>query len=229
MKLRPGLLHRTTDFQPAFLGAGVFGASSSGGSLAMPAGTGAGDVMLMLLETNPGEPAALPAGGWAHVANSPFSDAGGILSVFWLRCAGSEPASYTIADAGDHVSGIILAFRRVKNTGNPWNATASGTSPSGGAARTAPGLTTTVSQCLVVNCVGTGAEVSSTTEFSAWTNASLASITEIVDAVSTVGDGTGLGVAYGIKLAAGVVSATAFNVVTTTSASHCITVALEPG
>jgi hypothetical protein len=102
----------------------------------------------------------------------------------------------------------MTAFRQVKTTGNPWNAVATGAAGSSTTAISVPGLTTTVGNTMVVAIASTARDADSTAEFAGWTNASLVSATEGIDAVSSAGNGGGFGMAYGVKTAAGLVSAT---------------------
>lgn len=209
----------------AFVGAGSAVASADALSVSWPGSQSAGDIGLLLLETN--ETDTVSVSGWTELASSPQSNVPNVhkLSVFWKEAAGSD-ANVSIPDPGNHGIAQILVFSGVDTTA-PVNVTV-GTSP--GVSRTSvtcTGVTTTADGCGVVHIVGTGRDANTTAHFDGWANANLASITEISDVTTGTASGGGFGAAWGIKTTAG---ATGDCTVTQAISSiyTAITVALEP-
>jgi hypothetical protein len=98
-----------------------------------------------------------------------------------------------------------------------------------GATMSFPTITTVTDGAMIINGMSPNQDVATTAQLSAWTNASLASITEGHDQTQTNGGGGGVGFAYGIKTSAGAVSATTVTVVATENAQNhsCATIALR--
>ena len=92
---------------------------------------------------------------------------------------------------------------------------------------TLPSVTTDAANCAIVHVAGTGRDTNSTTNFSAWANSHLSSLTEVADDVTSTAGGGGFGAACGILAAAG-----ACGTGTCTQATSIvwtgITVALKP-
>lgn len=202
----------------------------------MPVGTLLNDILLLFVETA-NSPGFTVTGGtetWAEIPDSPQgtgnSTTGAKLSIFWARASQDTPTSPTVSDSGDHQMGRIIAFSGCITSGNPYDVTAPGTtdvSP-GDTTVSIAGDTTTVADCLVIAATGQTGTATDTAEFSAWTNASLSSLTERIDNRNTVGTvGAALGVATGGKAAAGAYSATTATSADT-AARVCISLALKP-
>lgn len=181
------------------------------------------DILLFVVENDSASTVPAAPAGYASVLNSPQTDAGSRLSVFWKRATAAESAP-TIADTGDHQAGAVLLFRGCVNSGNPWDVTAG--SNSNGTSISCPTVTTTGPLRLIVAIASTGLDANSTTEFSAWANANLVSVTEILDGVDSSGNGGGVGAAVGVKVntgATGATTATAAN----SSPHGLLTIALK--
>jgi hypothetical protein len=199
-------------------------------SLSWPAHI-AGDVALLLVEAAGGEVVSLStAAGFVALANSPQATGAGTagtrLHAYWCRADSEAMSDPTIADPGDHAYAIMLTFRGCKATGDPVNVTAGGVKTPATTAASSPTATTTVAKCLVISAIARDDDIA-TAEFSAWTNAGLASIAEISDLGTTSGNGGGIGVAAGILTAAGATGETTATVVSSINAS--LTIALAPG
>lgn len=170
------------------------------------------DYAFLVCETNGGGSVTLSsAEGFAEITNSPQADAGATLhtklAVFSHRASGSSMTGPTIDTPTNHAIAFIVTVRGV-NTTTAIDATAgSDTGGTDSTSVTIPGLTTTVDNCLVLAFCSAGTDTASA-QFSGWTNASLASISEAADEFTTVGGGGGIGVAAGVKSSAGAVSAT---------------------
>ena len=165
------------------------------------ADTLAGDLLIFLTFTSPSGPSAYPS-GWAQLTT-----AGSITRISYKIATSSTDTAYLSSNYYD-LAYMMLTFRGVDTT-SPIDAYATGTSS--GTAFTAPGVTTTVDQAMVVVCAGfnkvAGTDVDN---FSAWTASGLESITEAVDEHRSIyyvpserGDYEGVAAAYGKKLSAG--------------------------
>ncbi len=98
----------------------------------------------------------------------------------------------------------MIAIRGATTSGNPWDVTGSGVDATASTTATIPGATTTVANTLVVVAAAVGLPNSNgTSNFSAWTNSNLSSITKRIDNTRNVGVGGGIGVATGGKATAG--------------------------
>lgn len=190
----------------------------------LPAGVQEDDILILAVETAT-ESVSTPS-GWSIVTESPQTLTGNSskLSVFWKRATTSESAP-TITDPGDHAHTVIFAFSGCKTSGNPWNTTA-GNTYSGSADPTWPAVTTTVDDCYVLN-IGTNYLDGTTAQILNWANASLVSITELVDVATSVGNGGAIFAAGGVKTTAGAVSGTTANAVLHSGFTY-LTIALSP-
>ena len=191
----------------------------------------ANDVALLVVETaNQAVTLSTPA-GFAAVTNSPqgtgtaAGTAATRLTVFWKRATTSAEASAVVADSGDHQDARIITFRGVVASGNPWDVTAGNTATASTSA-SIPGATTTVANTLVV-AITANVTDTTTARYSAWANASLASITERMDSNTTQGNGGGIGIATGVKAAAGAYSATTVTLATSSVKAN-LSIALKP-
>ena len=207
---------------PTFVAAGAVTSNTTAITPALPAGIATNDILLLFLETsNQAISISNQNGGtWTAVTNSPqycgtaAGTTGARLTVFWSRYNGTQGAP-TTSDSGDHQLGRMIAIRGAVSSGNPWDVTAGGTEAVSDTSGSIPGATTTVANTLVVTAIATSLpDLSSTTRFSAWTNANLTSLTERTDNSITAGNGGGLGVATGIRAATGAYGNTAVTLAT---------------
>ncbi len=211
--------------------------STNGASISVPwPAHQANDIGLMLVQTA-NQAITVPA-GWAHVLNSPqgsgtAGNAGSVgLNVLWKRAASNAEANVTVNNPGDHVTGMIITFRGVIESGDPWNVGAGGIEATVDTSVSIPGATTTVPDTLVVAIVGHAIDTTSTTRVGAWANASLAApaIAEIAgsDQTRNPGRGGGFAAASGGKAAAGLYNATTATLANS-SRKGLISLALRPG
>jgi len=194
----------------------------------------ADDVLLLACESENQAIVLGTANGWAEVTNSPQSagtagvDPASRLAVFWKRATDAAPTMPTITDPGNHVTAAVHQFAGCITSGNPWDVTAGGND--GGVDDTSgviPGATTTVIDCLVVAICTSSVNATSTTHFSAWTNADLGSLTERFDSINTVGFGGGHGMATGTKAGIGAYADTTVTL-GGTSFKGAMSIALKP-
>lgn len=214
---------------PAFQAVGTADGGNGSVSPSWPAHQ-ANDVALLFVETTGGEAASLstPA-GFVAVADSPQATGTGTngtrLSVFWARATSASMAAPTVADAGNHVYAVIVTYRGVVETGNPWDATGGGVKATAGTSLSVGGVTTTTPETLVVQAASRDND-SAAAAFSAQANAALAGLAERVDEGSNAGNGGGVAVWDGVKTAAGVTGNTTATVVSSVNAF--LTIALRP-
>lgn len=214
--------------QPVFQATGTANSGIGAVAVAWPAHL-AGDVALLFVESQRDQPVTLstPA-GFAQVSNSPqFTNAGTgtRLTVFWARATSAAMTSPTIAAAGDHVYGVIVTYRRVINTGDPWDVTSGGVKNTASTSVSVTGLTTTVDNTRVVQAVSRDNDAT-TAAFSGLTNATLTGITERSDGGTASGHGGGIGIWEGLDATAGTVNNTTATV--TSSVNAFISIALRP-
>jgi hypothetical protein len=197
---------------PTFQAAGAYVDSVSTISPAWPAHA-IGDVALLLVESANEAVTLSSAQGFVEIPSSPQGTGTGggsaatRLAAFWCRASSTSMAAPTVADAGDHVGGVILTFRGCVATGDPWDVTAGDVEASATTAVVVPSVTTTVPGTLLVAAVANGREVA-LAQFSSWTNANLVSISEIHDAFDQDGNGGGIGAACGVMTSAGATGTT---------------------
>jgi hypothetical protein len=224
----------TTIGPPTFVAAGSITSGTGTITPTLPTGRATNDILLLFVETsNQAVTISNQNGGtWNEVTNSQYcgiaADTTGVrLTVFWSRYNGTQGAP-TVSDSGDHQQARMIAIRGATTTGNPWDVTAGGVEAVTDANGSIPGATTTVGNCLVVTAIATSLpDLTSTTRFSAWTNANLTSITERTDNSVTAGNGGGLGIATGIKATAGAYGNTAVTLATS-AYKGMMSIAIKP-
>ena len=167
---------------------------------ALPASPEPGDLQIMFLETGN---QAITVANWTAATSGSVGDATDVtmLTVYYRRWVSGDAAQVT-SDSGDHQIGQIVGIRGAIRSGNPFEVVGTGTAASS-ATGTATAVTTTGTNRLIINAVGVTTDLTSTANFSAWTNANLSSVTERCDALTTAGSGGGFGVATGGLAAAG--------------------------
>ncbi len=216
---------------PTFVAKGTF--DSGTGAIAPSIPTGYRNNDLLLLVTESANQAITAPTGWTEVgsqasqATGTAATAGGVrLAVFWKIASGLESAP-SVADSGDHTTGIVMAFRGV-DPANPFGS-ATPTSRVDSSATTSMSwqtLTTTTANNLIVMCTGLDADAASTATVGTVTAASLTSITEQHDQTVIAGAGGGVHVATGIKAAAGAIGT--MTATGSTSTTHAyLTIALQ--
>jgi len=202
---------------PSVRAVGTVASSTGAITPGMPAGTLAGDILLLFLGTR--NQAITVSGGtetWTQAADSPVTRGAAVtgvrLTVFWARASQDAPTSPTTSDSGNMQQGRIIAISGCIASGDPTDDTASDTNFG---TISFPGVTTTVADCLVVFAGVTSIpDADSTTEFSSFSFTGLTSITEQIDNTTSQGNGGGLCAASG-----GAPTATTYSGGTCTAAS----------
>lgn len=215
---------------PTFVAKGTFASGIGDVTPGLPAGIAADDLLLLAVES--AKQAASAPSGWTQCPSSPQENSGGSaggsnavrITAFYRIATGSD-TDPTVTDTGDHTTALIVAYRGV-NTSSPFN-TSAGAGYSASTTITAPGVTTTVADCMIVHLIGSDRDSNSTTSMSGWTNAALANVTERHEQTVNAGFGGGIFVVDGEKATAGVVGDTTGTY--TVSEEHAsITLALQP-
>jgi len=192
---------------PTVYNVGAVGSGTGAVVLGLPAGTVAGDILVLFIESE--DVTAVPAmTGWTDVT-SVFVASGTVtrLTVRWKR-AGPSEGGPTVPDPGDHLVARIVGLRGCVPTGTPWIAVGSNTELVSDTSVSIPGATTAFGDCLILAAFSTGTDVASTAHVTGFANASLAAVTERVDNWVIDGLGGGLGVASGEYAIRGTYSAT---------------------
>lgn len=216
---------------PTVRAVGAIDANVGAISPGLPAGTIAGDLLVMFLET---ANEAITVAGWTQLASSSPQGTGTAaatgasrLTVFWKIAVGGDAT--TTSDSGDHQVGRIIGITaNTFNAAAPIDSSAGGVRTPAGTTATVPGPTTTQAQCLVLAASShdldqSGGAFSTAT----WANAALTSIVERINNSSTQGNGGGLAVASGVKATAGAVGNTTVTVLS--SVGGMIALAIAPG
>jgi len=181
----------------------VGAADANTGAIApgLPAGTVAGDILVLFIESDDVEIAVESPAGWIAAGSSPQIE-GSVdgddtrLTVFWKRAGASEIAPLT-SETGDHQIGRIIGVSGCVGSGSPFDVTVGGVDSASSTAVAVPGVTTTAAETLVLAACATGYSADSTSELSGWSNSLLVSVTERIDNATDQGHGGGIGVATG--------------------------------
>ena len=199
-------------------------------SPAIPSGTAAGDILLLVVETNHATVANPDSSVWTELSVSPWSSTAGTnptrISAFWRVAISSTPAP-TVVFSADHVFGVIAGFRGV-DTLNPIHQIATYDAAGNPASYTAPSVTTTVPNTLIVNIATSGRDQTSTALFQTPTNANLDDLQVRYHQGLATGDGGCIWIATGEKATAGSTGTTTGTLAVGGNTQIAITVALSP-
>ncbi len=209
----------------AFRSAGASAANSASGNItpAMPSGFVADDILILLVET--ANQAVTTPDGWTALDLNPINATSTTLRIYWLRATGSEAAP-TITGAADHTIGQILAFSGCVTSGNPFDSDRQSTVLTSASTSVTFPSTTTVANALVLLILSTSSDTLSQ-NVSAYSNATLGSITEHSDSSTNLGNGGGISCASATLSAAGATGTTTATL-SATGAQARVTVALMP-
>ncbi len=190
---------------PTPVAVGVAASGTTAITPAFPTGIAADDILITAAEcegvTAPGA-YTLPS-GWAHVTGSPVQEGTNTrLWVIWRRYDGVFTAP-SLGDSGDHNVGQMIAVRGCPTTGNPWDVVSSAVEAVSDTSATWPGVMTTVDDTLILEIIATGADIASTAQLGALTNAAYTSITEWMDNWASSGNGGGIGMVSAVKAVKG--------------------------
>lgn len=171
----------------------------------------AGDILLLVYETQGGTTALNTANGFQAVTNSPQNCTSGTLltalHVYWHRATSAAMSAPIIAAPTNHTVAQVFSIRGCTASGNPWDTTRGDVTTADDTAVSIAGDTTTIPNCLIVLLCSHGID-SASAQFTGITNSSLSSLSEWEDGGAVDGNGGGFLVATGIKEAPGSVSTT---------------------
>jgi len=191
-----------------------------------------GDVALLFVETPNSAVSLTTPAGFVEVTNSPQSTgtantAGGTrLAVYWCRATSAGMASPVLAAQTNHQIAVIVTFRGVISTGNPFEVSAGSVKATASTSTTFPAVTTTTAGDLIVLAAAVDLDSNSTAVFSGFTNSNLTGITEQFDRTINTGVGGGLSIATGDFAVAGSTGTTTGTL--TSSITTQMTIALKP-
>jgi hypothetical protein len=216
-------LRPQSPYGPRFQAAGTAVSATTGTlTVAWPTHV-AGDVALLFVESQANAATLNTANGFTQLGTTQ-SATGTRLDVFWARANSEAMASPVVAANSDHAYGVILTFRGCAAGGDPFSAYAGDVKSTASTTSTAPAVTTTETDQLIV--IGVTKSLDATTAFaSAETNSNLQGIVERTDAGTTSGNGGGIATMTGIMRTAGSTGTTSITV--TSTASAMMTIALR--
>jgi len=143
-----------------------------------------------------------PPSGWAHITGSPVQQSTNTrLTVIWARYDGVMTAQ-SWGDSGDHNIGRIIAIRGCPLTGNPWHVVANSVEAASDTSVSWPGVTTTVADTLVLECLACSADNASSA-LGALTNGAYTDIVEQIDNQLITGNGGQIAMVSATKASAG--------------------------
>jgi hypothetical protein len=218
---------------PFWVGGGLLGGANgveSTSAAAIPSrdsATQTGDIEILIIETNGGQPGTTATAGWSQVPFSPQDSTNSCLAVWWHRFTSGD-ALPTVDDSGDHQVAYMFPFRGCREEGVPWDTGAGAVDNVADTTASIPGATTTVDNCLVMAICSSGRDANATfINFDNWLNPDLAVIgggqtnsvnarrwLSTFDRTSVAGAGGGFGFALGYKFKAGAYAATTVDLAT---------------
>lgn len=207
---------------PTFVAAGAFTTVTSGSAVPpLPSGWAVGDLHVLITEQHATTAVSAPS-GWTDTGVN-ILQTNSRMQVFTRYAqSGDTDPSVACGSGPDHLATRIAGFRGVGGYefGSP-------NSASSGTALTFLGMTTSMDDALVLMLMTTGRDFSGA-QFSGYTNANLANITELFDLGTTINSGGGSAAASGEMATAG---ATGDSTATLSGASSwcAIHMALYPG
>jgi hypothetical protein len=217
---------------PTIVGTGAVAASASGITPPFPGPLAVDDVIVGVGESVGGANfPTIATNGFAHVSSdaTPVSPVvQGVntqLSVVWRRYDGVVTA-HAWGDSGDHNIGRYIAVRGCPTTGNPWHIVSVASSATSNTALSWPGVTTTVDDCLVLEILATGADIS-TAQIASITNGTYTSITEQIDNATALGGG-GVIICYSATKATAGATGQSTGTLTTAATKAYMTLAFAP-
>ncbi len=185
---------------------------ASGGTGAVtvnyPVNYSTNDIAVLVCQSS-NETVTETSGGWTQKAaiglGTPGAPGSTKLTVFWKRVTnggGETPAA--LADAGDHVNGIIAIIRGCPLTGDPFDIVATGSEATVDASLDLTGPSSSLGECLVL-ITACHAVDTANPEWSGQTAPNLGTLTERYDKSITIGNGGGTAIWSGTLAAAGAV------------------------
>jgi len=201
---------------PSYIGVGTYAVTAVNASIApsFHASTAAGDLCLLICETNGSTVPNPDSSVWTECPGSPHTSSGGSLptriTAFWRVAVGGMSAPSVSRNSGNHVMGVIATFRGADPT-TPFPVSSVYNSGANNGTWRTPGLTTLTADNMYIGICNTGRDqraASGTWYLGTGSNASLANYAKRFDEGEDDGDGGSICIVTGEKAAAGVVSDT---------------------
>jgi len=215
---------------PTIVAVGAVAAGQGDVVPGLPSGWAANDIHLMVVEQSRVNNWGSPPSGWVLVTNcqqgAGTAATDGNIQIYWRRAVAGD-ADPTVTDTINHTSARIIGIRGCVTSGDPWDVSNGGTDTVSNTSVSITGNTTTVADCMIVLFGGTGTDVDSTAEWSGWTNADLANLTERMDDYNSQANGGGFACATGEKASIGAYTATTATLATAGTKAFA-TIALKP-
>jgi hypothetical protein len=179
-------------------------------TVSFPVNYSTNDIAVLFCQSD-NEAVTETSGGWTQIALQGVGTAAAPgstrLTVFWKRVTnGGGEAPAQLADAGDHVNGIIAIIRGCPVTGDPFDVVSGGTEATVDATLDLVGPSSSLAECLVLIAACHGVDTSNP-NWSGQTAPNLGSLTERYDKSITIGNGGGTAIWSGTLAAAGPVGA----------------------
>lgn len=225
----------STDVPPVL---SIPGSVSASGASIVPTFTNVqtNDILLLVVETSGDGSNVTPSveyPDWNVLTGTPLFDGnstpafGSKLHVWWYRAtAPISSGSVVFSDSGDHQVGRVYLIRGCATTGDPFDVIGTATKPTPSTSASAPSVTTTVPQTLVVSIVSQPAD-GTTPQFGAPSNTGLTSLTDVDEVATNSANGGGFVIASGIKRVPGATGT--INYSTTLSLSNAsVVIAFKP-
>lgn len=201
---------------PEFIATNSSSGSTGGGfNWAYPAGTQAGDLVLIAIETARQSPFTFTDADWTLLYTANIGTVGGATSTqlaIYGKFVGVDSSAAGTFTTVDHFYRVSMTFRNVLDTGNPTMATRLGSAlasimnaQNAGANPTFSGMTTTANKSMVV-CIAAHATDSASATAGFSSTGGLTDPTTRNNAGTATGNGGGIGVLTGTKAVAGAIS-----------------------
>lgn len=160
----------------SYVGKGAFASGTSGISLTIPSGYQENDLLICLVES--ANQAVTIPDGWTECPSSPVSygtanAVGGVRLTMFYKFASSSESTLSVADSGNHTTGVMLCFRGV-NQSQPFNASSSDYESSAVSALSCPSVTTTVANSMILNAMAYDIDLATSSIFTNFKNENLA-------------------------------------------------------
>lgn len=203
---------------PSVRSVGAVAAAAAVSSIqpALPAGYQADDILLLVCEHTPTTDVPTVDQGYTLLATQ-NQGTNTRLDVYWKRAAASETAPIVTSGAPNHYVGVLIAIQGCSTTGLPFDFDLTGSTATN-VTHSIPAGRTSGPDRLVIGCISRANDAAGA-GFSGWTNADLASLTEVIDDGTLTGNGGGIAIVSGQKATAGAFGATTVTTVSTQTAA----------
>lgn len=192
---------------PTLQAVGTPNNSTANVTFALPAHQ-AGDILMLVIECAESAGVSAPAGGWAHVTNSPRPQGSNVtcLNVLWKRASASTTPNPTVTDPGNHMVGFAYVVRGCITYGDPFDFAPVDSGANNSSLSAAGGTTNGPDRLVAVN-VGVTTDTTSD-QLSSVTNSNLSGFGEAEQSFTTSGNGGGVALYTGSLASAGATGTT---------------------